>query len=114
MFGQAPWIVNAMLSHRWDKVGLVSTVSYNVQGPKLATIVNAQIPIPDVYEMPRHLIDMKFSKSLGEHFGVDFRVRNLLNSPVRRSYEFDAGFDLLDFDNYAWGTSIILGFSYSL
>lgn len=114
MFGQAPWIVNAMLSHNWESFGLVSTVSYNVQGPRLATIVNANVAIPDVYEMPRHLIDIKISKSLGEHFAMDFRVRNLLNSPVRRAYDFDAGFDLLDFDNYAWGTSLILGFSYSL
>ena len=114
MYGQAPWIINAILTHTWDKYGLSTSISYNVQGPKLATIINAAIDIPDVYEMPRHLVDLKVAKSLGKHFTVDLRVRNLLNSPVRRAYDFDAGRDKLNFSRYAWGTNIILGLSYNL
>lgn len=114
MFGQAPWIINAMATHTWEKIGLTSSISYNVQGPKLAAIINAAVAIPDVYEMPRHLIDIKLGKSLGEHFAIDLRVRNLLNSPVRLAYDFEAGRDVQDFSNFAWGTNIIFGIGYQL
>jgi outer membrane receptor protein involved in Fe transport len=114
MFGQAPWIVNLMATYNWEKIGLIASASYNVQGPKLAATNLPEIAAPLVYEMPRHLIDLKVAKRIGEHFTVDFRIRNLLNSPIRRSYNFDAGFDLVDFDRYAWGTNYILGVAYNL
>ncbi|MBK7554835.1 MAG: TonB-dependent receptor [Flavobacteriales bacterium] len=113
MFGQAPYILNGMLNYRLDSLGLELGVSYNVQGPKLAVVATAGVAQPDVYELPRHMIDLTLSKSLGKRFIVRARVRDLLNSPSRRSYEFDSGYDL-DFDRYQYGTEYILSITYRI
>ncbi|MCB9169612.1 MAG: TonB-dependent receptor [Flavobacteriales bacterium] len=114
MYGQAPYIVNSMLSYGLDSLRLSFGISYNVQGPKLA-VTNSEVA-PDAiraYEMPRHLIDLSVNKRFGKHWGVLFRVRDLLNAPHRRSYRFASGYDL-DFDKYTYGTEYILTLSYSI
>ena len=113
MFGQAPFIVNAMLDYRLDSIGLGLSVAYNVQGPKLAVVSTAGAGQPDIYELPRHLLDITLSKSLGKRFIVRARVRDILNSPIRRSYDFDSGYDL-DFDRYQYGTEYILSITYRI
>jgi outer membrane receptor protein involved in Fe transport len=85
MFGQAPYLVNTMVSYKLDTLGLTATLSYNLQGERLV-IAGAFKGWPDVYEMPRHLLDFKVSKRLGEHFTVSLTVRDILNAPVLRSY----------------------------
>ena len=113
MYGQAPYIVNTMLTYKVDSARFSATVSYNVQGPKLAIAARAGQPLPDVIELPRHLVDLTLSKDLGRHWNLTFRARDLLNSPVRRSYEFDSGYDL-DFDLFRWGTTYSLSVSYNI
>jgi len=113
MYGQAPYLVNGILSHEWRKFGLTSTISYNVQGPKLA-LVTSSPNVPDIYEIPIHRIDLKLGKSLGDHFRLSFSIRNLLNQTTERAYNFDRGFDILPFDNFNWGTNYRLTLSYSL
>lgn len=118
MFGQAPYIINAILTYDLNKLGLTFSGSYNVQGRKLA-VVRSGIT-PNVYEMPRHLVDVNLSKQIGKHFSASFRVRNLLNSPARRTYDYSgvpgaaSDFNLVDFDRYQWGTDYILGLTYTL
>lgn len=113
MFGQAPYILNGMLNYRMDSIGFEVAVSYNVQGPKLAVVANAAVDQPDVFELPRHLLDLTLSKTLGKRFIVRARVRDLLNSPSRRAYEFDSGYDL-DFDRYTYGTEYILSLTFRI
>ena len=112
MFGQAPWIVNTTMSYAPDSSGFTASVSYNVQGPKLA-ITNSEVNPNGIraYEMPRHMIDISVGQKLGEHWSLTGRVRNLLNSPLKRTYLFASGYDF-DFDSYAWGTEYSLGVSY--
>jgi len=114
MFGQAPWLVNAMLSYAADSSGFTASVAYNVQGPKLA-ITNSEINTAGTraYEMPRHMLDITIGKKLGKHWSLTARARNLLNSPLRRTYLFASGYNF-DFDSYAWGTEYSLGISYTL
>lgn len=102
MFGQAPFIVNSILSYTADSLGLTISASYNVQGPKLAVVASSGVDVPDVYEMPRHLIDAKVDKQLGDHWSISLRIRDLLNSPILRQYKFDSGY-ILDFDRYQFG-----------
>jgi hypothetical protein len=85
MFGQAPYLVNTMVSYKSDTLGLTATLSYNLQGERLV-IAGAFKGWPDVYERPRHLLDFKVSKRLGDHFTVSLTVRDILNAPVLRSY----------------------------
>lgn len=113
MFGQAPYIINGILSYSADSSGFSASVSYNVQGPKLAVVASSGVEIPDVFEMPRHLVDLTLNQRLGNHWGLSFRVRDLLNSPILRQYRFDAGY-LLDFDRYTFGTTYNLTIRYRL
>jgi hypothetical protein len=111
MFGQAPYLFNSILSYTADSLGLTATVSYNVQGPRLviAGVVKGR---PDVYEIPRHLVDLKVSKTIGEHYSASITVRDILNSPVRRAYDLPNGY--VDFDNFRYGTNFLVSFAYKL
>jgi hypothetical protein len=111
MFGQAPYLFNSMFSYTSDTLGLTATVSYNVQGPRLV-IAGSVKGRPDVYEIPRHLLDFKISKAIGEHYNASLTIRDILNSPVRRSYDLPGGY--VDFDNFRYGTNFLVSFAYKL
>lgn len=111
MFGQAPYVINAMLTYRADSIGLVVSLSYNRQGEKL--VFTSIDGTPDIFEQPRDLIDLKVSKTIGRYFGVSLKVRNILNAPIIRAYNYTDSTDL-DFDKFAFGTNFVLGFSYNL
>jgi outer membrane receptor protein involved in Fe transport len=114
MFGQAPYIVNSMLTWTADSARLSISVSYNVQGPKLA-VSNSELDPKGIraYEMPRHLIDITVNKQFGKHWGLRLRGRNLLNTSQRRTYLFNSGYDI-DFDKYTYGPEYALTVSYTI
>lgn len=111
MSGQAPYVLNGILSYNFDSLGLVLTASYNVQGPRLAIATSQPDLIPDVYEMPRHLFDFKVSKTLGKYFVVSATVKDIFNAPIRRSYKYKEGY-LVDFDSYRFGTNYYVSLAY--
>jgi len=111
MFGQAPYLVNAMLSYTADSLGLTATLSYNVQGERLV-ITGAFKGWADVYELPRHLVDFKVSKKIGDHFTASLTVRDILNAPVLRAYDLPTGW--LDYDRFRYGTTYLLSVGYKL
>ena len=112
MFGQAPYIINGIVSYNSDSLGLTATLSYNIQGPRL--VIGSDNPsIKDIYEMPRNLLDFKVSKKLGKHFSVSVTVKNILNSYVTRKYKYDDGYDVT-YDRYRWGTIYLLGVLYKI
>ncbi len=113
MFGQAPYVVNAILSYTNDKIGLTTTLSYNTQGPRLVIAGVAIEGRPDIFERPRHLLDFKISKTLGKYFSISLTARNLVNSPVKRTYKYDGQWRQ-DFDSYKIGTSLSLGIAFKL
>ena len=112
MFGQAPYIINAMFLYSLDSLGFYTSLSYNVQGPRLA--INNQGNRPNVFELPVHTVNLKVSKNLGDHFNLSLRVRNLLDQETIRSYDFAEGFEIVDFDRVNFGREFILGVSYRL
>lgn len=109
MFGQAPYVINGILTYTADSLGLIFTLSYNVQGPRLVVASDIK-EIPDVYEQPRNLIDIKLMKSVGKQFSISFTIRDILNIPIRRAYKGTN----VDYDNYDYGTNYLLGISYKL
>jgi hypothetical protein len=113
MFGQAPYIINAMFTYDFEEIGFLASASYNVQGAKLAVVAGAGEAAPNIFELPRNVIDLNFNKSLGKHFSLGLKVRDLINNPVRRSYDFDAGY-ILDFNSVRWGTTYQLNVSYNI
>lgn len=111
MFGQAPYVINGILSYNLDKQGLILTLTYNVQGPRLVIASNVA-SIPDVYELDRNLIDFKVSKKLSKHFSASITAKNLFNAPLRRSYKAPDGYKL--YDRYSYGTNYLVSLSYKL
>jgi hypothetical protein len=84
MFGQSPFVINAILNYGLDSLGLDLSISYNLQGSKL--VITSSDGTPDVFEMPRHLLDFKANKKIGDHFGISLRIQNILNEPISRQY----------------------------
>lgn len=111
MYGQAPYLVNLIASYNIEKWGMVATASFNVQGPRLV-IAGAVRGRPDVYELPRNLLDVKVSKNLGKHFVASINIRDIFNSPVRRSYDLPKGW--VDFDRFRYGTNYMFTLTYKL
>jgi hypothetical protein len=111
MFGQAPYVFNTLLSYNYPKYGITASAGYNVQGPRLV-VVSADLT-PDVYEMPRHLVDLRLSKNIFKGLSVSVAVRDLLNSPIRRSYKYPEGYSL-DFDRFTYGTNYQISVSYRI
>lgn len=112
MYGQAPYIVNGIMSYKADSIGLTAAISYNLQGPKL--VIPGLYDKPDVYEFPNHMLDVKISKNLGKYFNASITVRDIFNSPIRRAYRRPGGEWLNDYDSFRYGTNYLLGISYKL
>jgi hypothetical protein len=114
MFGQAPYLINSIVSYTSDSLGFTATLSYNIQGPRLV-IGGLVKENADVYELPRNIIDFKITKTLGKHFSTSLTVRDILNTPFRRSYLVNLPNNKwVDFDNFRYGTNFVLGISYKL
>lgn len=111
MFGQAPYVLNGILSYTSDSLGFTATVSYNRQGKRL--VITNGLGIPDVYEVPRDMIDIKLNKNLGKHFSISLTIRDLLNTAIRRTYNFSDG-TRIDFDSFRFGTFYQVGVLYRL
>jgi TonB-dependent receptor len=85
--GQAPYIVNLILSYIEPENGWEASLAYNVTGERLYSI--SLFATPDVYEKPFPLLNFKVSKRFGKHYQASFNARNLLNSVNRRVLEFN-------------------------
>ena len=109
MFGQAPYVLNGILTYSADSLGLSVTASYNVQGERLV-ITSDNPSVPDVYELPRQLMDVKVTKKIGKHFSAGLTIRDILNASVTRSYK---DWNII-YDKYTYGTNYVLGISYKL
>lgn len=109
LFGQSPWAVNGELSYINPLKGWEVSLSYVNFGRRITTI---SLNAPDVYELPRGLLNFSASKRFGEHFRVRLRANNLLDPEYRQIQTFNNQ-DYV-FDNYTLGRSFSLGLSYNL
>ncbi len=110
LFGQAPYIVNAIVTYAPDSSNFNATVAFNVQGEKL--ILTTSGGLPDIYQQPTPSLDFRMSQRIGEHFSLGIRARNLLNPVNRKTYLFnDQYYDWLSFTT---GRSFRLSLAYSI
>jgi len=84
--GQAPFIVNAILSYIHPEQGWEVALAYNVSGQKLYNI--SLFATPDVYEQPVSMLNLKLSKRFAERFQVSLTARNLLNATNKKTLDF--------------------------
>ena len=83
--GQAPFIVNAILSYTDPDLGWDSSLAFNVSGRRLYNI--SLSAVPDVYESPFPLLTYSLAKKIGDNVQVTFAAKNLLNPENKRIQE---------------------------
>lgn len=86
MEGQSPYLLNAGLFYEHDKLGLNASILYNVIGKRITAIgvtaQNINEDIPDVYEMPRNLLDISIGKKIGTKGEIKLGIKDALSAPV--------------------------------
>ena len=88
MQGQSPYLVNTGLFYQHDKFG--AGVMYNIIGKRIVGIGrndNSQggsidNDVPDMFEMPRHALDLSFSYKIGKYLELSVGVRDILAAPI--------------------------------
>jgi outer membrane receptor protein involved in Fe transport len=79
MQGQSPYIVNLGLYYQDNDRGLMVSLLYNVIGKRIVVV---GLDIPDVYEMPRNVIDLMITKNFGEYVQIKAGIQDILNQKV--------------------------------
>lgn len=108
MFGQSPYIVNAIFSYDNAERRINANINFNVQGERLSAVSTGAIP--NVFEQPRPVLDFNFKKGISENFGFKFSATNLLNSGFRYTQEFKG--TEYNYSSYKLGQSFSIGLSY--
>ena len=115
--GQSPYIVNVGLNYNDTKKDFQLNVLYNVIGRRI--FAAGFEGYPDVYEMPRSILDVTFSKALGKRWVLKGGVSDILNQTNlllqdgNQDGKFDRNKDQL-IQNFRPGQTIQLGFSYRI
>ncbi len=90
MQGQSPYLVNTGFFWNSENSGWQAAVLYNRIGKRIVGVGRnvgsaggeSTANVPDSYEMPRNVIDLSVSKSLGKRTSIKLSVRDLLNEKV--------------------------------
>jgi outer membrane receptor protein involved in Fe transport len=115
---QSPYLANAGIFYNNDEADFQVNILYNVIGPRIWLVGNRQ-QFPEIYEMPRNVVDVSFSKGLGKHWEIKGGVQDLLNAAFRftedsdRSGRVESGSDQ-NFANFRRGQYVTLGVNYKL
>ena len=112
MAGQSPYILNAGIFYSdQDKSRLMVNLLYNVIGKRIHIVgvpqQNTWEDIPDVYEMPRHLVDFVVSKKIGKYAEIKFSIKDLLNQSIVFKQNINTAVDM---SHYNGGASDIKHF----
>lgn len=79
MMGQSPFVVNTGVFYQDQNRNFQCNVQYNVIGKRL--FLAGTDGTPDVYELPRHVVDLSATKGIGKHFELKAGVQDLFNQP---------------------------------
>jgi TonB-dependent receptor len=103
MVGQSPYVVNAGLTYATESTS--ATILYNVSGKRISSA--AELPLPDVYERSRHVVDLSLRFPLPLGLSGKAELKNILDAP----YEFVQGDVVRDY--YRSGRSVSVGASWT-
>jgi hypothetical protein len=107
--GQSPYAVNAGLDFAPETWGTRVRVLYNVFGPRIAQV--GAFKAPDVYEQPRHQLDLFAAQRIGKHFEVKLTAENILDSSAQFTQTTSAAHYVLN--QYKLGTTVFIGAEYT-
>jgi hypothetical protein len=91
--GQSPYVVNIGLYYQPEEKGLSASLMYNVTGERIlvaAQLNQGIVEVPDIYEMPRHVVDFTFNKKLSKQIELKFGIKDLLaqDHTTQQTYEY--------------------------
>jgi hypothetical protein len=118
--GQSPYLINAGFQYDGQN-GLNASILYNHIGPRLS-FVGAEGVFGDIYEKPRHLLDLQIAKKVMKNRGeVRLTLSDLLNMDIllyekpnsKSERAYDESRDRI-FTRYKPGTTISIGFNYDI
>ncbi len=106
---QPSYTINAALDYSSDALGLRGRLLYNIVGRQIVSV--GYEGLPDVYQQPRHQLDLALAKSLGTHFEVALNAKNLLNAAfIETQGKTNSGDNVVD--EYRVGSEVGLTGSY--
>jgi hypothetical protein len=115
MYGQSPYIVNAGLYYNDNPTAIQVALLYNVIGQRIFII--GYDDYPDIYELPRNLIDLSISKTFRKVWELKLGINDILNEDylliqdANRDGIFDQEKDHV-MQIYSPGTRVSMGLSY--
>ncbi len=80
--GQSPYLINLGAYYQNDKVGLKSSLLYNVYGARLYATGTTENSGESIGEVPFQSFDFTVSKAFKKHYVLNFGIQNLLDSKV--------------------------------
>ncbi len=87
--GQAPYVFNTGIFYANEEKGLQINLLHNVVGKNIFVVGNDNYA--DVYLMPRQVVDLTFTKRLGERFQIKGGISDILNQPIQLLQDGDNG-----------------------
>ena len=105
---QAPFIVNVALDFDYEGWGTRARLLYNVVGQRLTQV--GRNGIPDIYELPRHVLDLTIGQKLGQFVELRGSASNLLDWPTVREHKTGKS-DITE--EFKTGTTFSLGLALS-
>lgn len=81
MVGQAPYMFNTGLTWTSNSGASSATFLYNVVGARITEA--GEVPLPDVKELERHMVDFSVRFPIGDRFSGRFDAKNLMDAPYR-------------------------------
>ena len=111
--GQSPYIMNAGINYNDTKKNTQVSLLYNVIGKRIYAVGNTYGGgYPDWYEMPRHVIDLTFSKEIHKNLLVKGGITDILNQKNRIVQQSASGDQVIQ--SYTPGSVYSLGLVYTL
>ncbi|GAB2764040.1 TonB-dependent receptor [Rhabdobacter roseus] len=115
--GQSPYIVNTGLNYHDHNRNFQLNLLYNVIGKRIFAV--GFEGYPDIYEMPRNILDLTFSKGIGTRWTLKGGVTDLLNQSFiflqdgNQDGKFDRRNDQI-IQDFRPGSTVQLGISYRI
>jgi hypothetical protein len=80
MMGQSPFIINTGVYYYQKESSLQVNLLYNVIGKRIYAV--GTYGTPDIYELPRHLLDLTIIKGVGKNIELKAGVQDLICQPL--------------------------------
>ncbi len=85
MFGQAPYVINALLSYK-NEAGTSANLAFNISGPRISYISIGGTP--NIYELPRPSLNFNIRHEFENGLGVKLSANNILNAKYQQAINF--------------------------